>query len=241
MESLAPSLNWGNFVKLAILLGIVHLVLRLLPLVIRAISLSDLAKKWWLKTISMLQVVYEPLALLVLAISLLFINPVLHSIVLGVILMLGWGPIRNFIAGRFLQATTELAIGQEINYRDIQGTIQSLNAFSLNLQTENGTRVVQYHQLQETGFTIQRGARISGFHEFVLHQEGDSPMSQEALSNYLFNCPYLDWSFEPEIKAVDIVQNGFQIRVLIEEESYLNNFKVLIGEWGYVIKEKIAA
>lgn len=235
MENLLTALPWQRFFYYLLLLGGVYLLLWAVPMFIRLLLRPGISRERWLQFMQDVRVIYQPVALVLVIILLIFVNPLPHALLVAGFVVLGWSPLRNFIGGRLLQATTHLSKGQEITIGEESGTIQSLEPLSLLLQTEEGTKVIPYRELQQQGFTIRRGSRISGMREFTLQPATDAAANYSFLRDRLFICPYLDWSTEPEITPVGKDAGGFRVRLLMEDEKYWPGMEALVKEWGYTL------
>lgn len=237
---LLPNLSWGDFVYYVIVLGLVYLLLWLVPLPIRWITQSGITRRRWQEFATKARTAYEPIALVLGLIALICVSPLLHGIIVLGLVVLGWGAIRNYIDGQLLRLTTPLRPGQEIETNGETGTVHEMHPLSMVLQTEKGSKVMPYRSLRESGFTISRGARISGVHEMMLRPKEDSPAEKLSyLRDHLFNCPFLNWGQQPDIRTLEGEENGFHLRLLLEDESYADGMRQLIREWGYTIEEKI--
>ncbi|MEM6771816.1 MAG: hypothetical protein AAF597_14630, partial [Bacteroidota bacterium] len=193
MENLFTELPPNRFFYYLLLLGGIYLLLWVLPVVVRLVVRPGRSREWWLQFLRDVRVIYQPVALVLALILLVFVNPLPHALLVAGFVVLGWNPLRNFVGGRLLQATNHLSEGQEIMIGQVNGTIQALEPLNLLLQTEDGTHVIPYRELQKAGFTIRRGARISGMREFLLVPNTESAAKPAFLRDHLFICPYLDW------------------------------------------------
>lgn len=238
MELNLPEIGWGGFIYYLVVLALVYLLLWLVPLPIRWLTEKGIQRRRWTNLARQVRTAYEPIALVLVAIALVFVHPVIHGLIVAGLVILGWGAIRNYVDGQLLRLTTPLQTGQEISLNGELGTVQEMYPLSLVLQTEAGSRIVPYRNLRDGGFTISRGARISGWQIFHLKPSTDSAAKQVYLRDRLFNCPYLSWSHQPEIQVVDGPEPGFILRLLLEDEGYQEDLRQLIGEWGYLIEEK---
>lgn len=236
---LIPDITWGDFLYYVLLLALIYLLIFLAPLPVRWLTRPGLTRRRWTGKVRKIRIAYEPIALVLGLIALIFVSPVLHGLIVTGLVVLGWGAIRNYIDGQLLRLTTPLRPGQEITLENEYGTVQEMNPLSLVLQTEAGSRIIPYRVLRDGGFTISRGARISGVHEFLLVPESDETKKPDFLRNHLFNCPYLSWAQQPDIRTVEGETQRFHVRLLLEDETYATSMRQLVREWGYTIEEKL--
>lgn len=239
LVDLLPDLSWGEFIYYLALLGLIYLLIWFIPLPIRWVTKSGITRRYWQDLANKIRMAYEPIALVLALIALICVNPLLHGIIVLGLVVLGWRSIRNYVDGQMIRLTTPLRPGQEIELNGTSGTVQQMHPLSMVLQTEKGSRIVAYRQLREAGFTISRGARISGVHEYTLRLEDDIQKDESFLRDHLFNCPYLNWGQQPTIRAQDGEAGTFHLRLLLEDESYADSMRQLIREWGFTIEEKI--
>ena len=237
MEFVLPDLSWANFFYYLLLLGLVYLALWLAPLPVRWLTQPGLRRRRWLRFVRQLRTAYEPIALVLAVIALVFVNPFLHGLVVVGLIVLGWGGIRNYIDGQLLRLTTPLARGQEIALNGETGTVRDMFPLTLVLQTEDGSRIVPYRNLRKEGFTISRGARISGWRDLLLTPDSDPAAELSYLRNHLFTCPYLNWAHEPQIRSRGAGEEGFAVRLLLEQDVYQDELLQLMREWGYAVSE----
>jgi len=233
-----PVITWGGFLYYCLLLALLYALLWVAPLPIRWLTNPGIRRRRWLKLVLQIRTAYEPIALVLGVIALVCVNPIIHGVIVAGLIVLSWAAIRNYVDGQLLRLTTPLSRGQEITADQQHGTVQAMHPTGLVLQTEDGSRIVPYRNLRESGFTISRGARISGWQEFTLQPTTEAAAEREYLRDRLFNCPYLNWGQQPEIKALREPAEGFSVRLLLEDNSYHNDLYQLLAEWGYTIAEK---
>lgn len=238
MEYHLPEISWGGFLYYCFVLALIYALLWLAPLPVRWLTNPGMRRRWWLKLLLQIRTAYEPVALVLGVIALICVNPIIHGVLVLGLIILGWAAIRNYVDGQLLRLTTPLRTGQEITLQQQHGTVQAMHPTGIVLQTEEGSRMVPYRSLREDGFTISRGARISGWQEFTLNPTSDEAAEREYLRDRLFNCPYLNWGQQPEIRELRQPAAGFSVRLLLEDNTYHNDLYQLLGEWGYTIAEK---
>lgn len=227
--------SWGGFFRVLLVVVLVYLLLLLLRMIVlrraNGWQLSMGVKSW----VSRLPEIFEPFGIIIVVVDFVMINPLVHGLLAGVLLLLLFPILRNYVNGRFLRLTEELRVGQRIQLAEgEEGTVQRLEKTGLKLQTRNGIRNVSYTRLTREGITILDGMDISGFYEFLMEPTPEKvAVSREVLENKLFKCPYLDWRFLPEITPVpERAEGHYMVRVLMREESHIQHFLHLLSEWG---------
>ena len=232
-----PEITWGQVVYYLFLLAAGYLLLWLAPLLVRWLTRPGRARRRWLEIARTVRTAYEPVAIILAIVVLVCVNPLLDGLILIALLVLGWSSIRNYIDGQVLRLSSALREGKEISVAGHTGAVHRMNALALVLRTEDGDRVIPYRTLRQEGFTLSRGARISGIHEYYLSPESEPAGDATRLRNLLFNCPYLNWRQRPEIRATDA--GRFHVRVMLQSERYADGFLQLVREWDYTIEEKL--
>ncbi len=66
------------------------------------------------------------------------INPVVSLLVVGVLLALGWGVIRNFVQGTIFRFLNGDMTGQRLKVRKYSGVVKKMDDIGLKLSTKNG-------------------------------------------------------------------------------------------------------
>jgi len=228
------TLNWSNWFFALALLVIIYLLLNLASSLLKTYLNNDFGKTIG-KILDTVLVLYEPLSVIILLVAFILINPYFHGLMAGILILLAFYPIRNYLSGRILRLTSTLDKGQRIKVQNSEGVIQELGRLRLNLQTSEGTKYVNFNTLLSEGFTTMKGVKVGGFHQIELKNNNETPISTN-LAYKLFNCPYLDWSFKPEISKLNEDNSHYDIRVLVKEDKHLNQFMDLVREWGYEVE-----
>lgn len=178
--------------------------------------------------------VYEPIALIVLAVVFVLFNPWVNGGIVAALVLLGYQPLKNYVSGRIFILTNEIRIGQRIEVKNHTGIIQKIERLGLILQSQEGMRFVNYSSLLSEGFVLLKGEKVGGLHQLQLRPlEENQKNHQQFISNRLFSCPYVDWSFRPEISLVEEAAQQYDLRVLVREEQHLGHLLRLVKEWGY--------
>ena len=227
------TLTWTNWFLALALLVIIYLLLLLAASLLKTYLNNDFGRTIG-KILDTILVLYEPLSIIILLVAFILINPYFHGLMAGILILLAFYPIRNYLSGRILRLTSTLDKGQRIKVNDSEGVIQELGRLRLNLQTSEGTKYVNFNTLLTEGFTTMKGVKVGGFHQIEVKNITETDISTN-ITYKLFNCPYLDWSFKPEISKLNEDNNHFDIRVLVKEDKHLNQFMDLMREWGYEV------
>lgn len=230
--------SWGNLFIIAIALLIFYFALQFFNRIIRRASFLRVFQKPIQRVIRYLLLLYEMLVIIILGSVFIMINPFYHGLLLGVILLIGFSHIRNYVSGRMIKMANEIKEGGSLQINKMEGSVANLKRLGLNLKTKEGIHFIQYSELMSNGYTILAGEDIGGFYE--LHITA-TPKEEEKKVNHatrlldlLITAPYLDWHHKPEVAVKDGGNpNDLEAKVLVREEVHVHELVALIKEWGY--------
>lgn len=182
-------------------------------------------------------ILYEPIAFLLMAGSLVLINPIFFGLIAIILLFTVNDHLRNYMSGRLVQFDKVLTLGNQIRTGNHQGVISRISRFGIRLKTAKGLQFITYPQLLEYGYTITTGDDLGGFYRLTISQDSEEetiPVSK--LRNFLAAAPYLDWRHDTEITQNFENPRQVETRVLLHEDHHLPDLVSLIQEWGYLCK-----
>jgi len=184
------TISWFYFFLYALLLiGLYFLLLLLSGLVNRAQFLGVWQARFS-RVLQFLLHAYEPVALVILLVSFVLVNPVVHGFIAAFFILLGYLPIRNYINGRIFLLANELKEGQHIEINKKAGVVKKTERLGLLLQTPEGLRFVNYSSLLSDGFVLLKGEKVGGLYELQLTAEaGQEKKHHKFLRNRLYSCP----------------------------------------------------
>ena len=159
METLITSTGswWWLFLTAALLLGLYFLLefgwrlvdgLKLRP------GLRDFVRRWLWRG----RIVYEPVAIGILVVAFVLINPFVHGIAVGILIAGAFMHFRNYLSGRMLRLENSLRIGEVITSGEIEGVITRMGRLGIKLREGGGLRHVGYHQLVSEGYVLVSGS-----------------------------------------------------------------------------------
>lgn len=231
-------ISWSQWILTTLLVIALYLLIRLANQTFQKASLLGGWKKTAHSLIQKIYIMSEPVAILLIIASFIMINPLSHGIMAIVFLLLSYNIMKSYFSGKVLQLDNELYTGQKIKVAQSEGFIKDIGRTALTLQTKQGAEQVAYLQLFEQGYTILQGKRVGGLQAlFIEAKDEEATVTIQSIEDKLWESPYLDWSFDPEI-AITNVQNQFEVKVLLRERTHLEDFKNLINEWGYTCRLK---
>ncbi len=236
-ELLLNGIQWSLLLKSIAVLALIYLVIRSLPTLFRLFGIKGGRASVLNNTVEVIRTIFEILAVVIIVVLFVEVNPITNSLVVGVLVILAWSPIRNLLNGRFLHWSGELEVGQQLYFEKQESIIQSVGLFGLTLQTDRGTRIADYTQLRDQGFTLISGAHLSNFLELTVtplrERTSDIPLNQ-----LMLNCPYLDWSHRPEVVPLEDTDSVLRLKVFLIDETYIPGLIQLINEWGFSVARR---
>lgn len=181
---------------------------------------------------------YEPLAILAWSAFFVFINPALHSLLVGVLVLAGYPHIRNYVSGRLIRLGHAIVPGKKLRSGAVQGAVSKLGRLGLYLQADDGRHYLSYSHLWDDGYTLLSGEDVSGvFHLSVRRKEEEGSDDVEVqLMDILATTPYLDWNHKPEWATGGAYDERFELRVVLKQEAHLRELMQLLEELGYSCK-----
>lgn len=231
-------ISWLRWIITCLIVFGIYWVIRIADNIFEKASLLGGWKEKVYRVVHKIFILSEPIALLIIIASFIFINPFVHGIMALVLLIISYSIMKSYFSGKVLQVKGELYEGQKIKVNKSEGFIQKIGRTNLTLQTKQGIEYLSYVQLFDHGYTQLQGEKVGGLQALIIGGDGTEPrLSIQHIQDKLWESPYLDWSFDPEINITN-VQNQFEVRVLLREKTHLEDFKNLINEWGYSCRLK---
>lgn len=235
-DLLAFRFSWAAFIMLGIALLGFYILLRLIRRFLTNSPISRNIQKPVNNLITQLLVLFEPLAIILLTGTFIFINPGFHGVLVSFILIIGFSHIRNYITGKLVWFNDSFTEGKIVNYRDIQGIVSRKGALGLNIRTTEGIHHVSYTRLLADGYTIISDNRDTGKYSLLeispLHK-GEKNDHFATFTNLITTNPFINWNYKPELSY----PNGkLIVKAFFREKNHLHDLVRLIGEWGYECK-----
>ncbi len=231
-------ISWARWIFTSLLVFGIYWVVRIADNIFKKASLLGGLSAQIYQVIHKAFVMAEPLSLLIILASFIFINPVVHGIMALILLLISYQILKSYFSGKVLQIKGELFVGQKIKVHQTEGFIQKIGRTNLTLQTKQGVEYLSYMQLFDHGYTQMQGEKIGGLQALIINCENvEQKLTITDIKDKLWQSPYLDWSFDPEVSITNI-HNQFEIKVLLREKNHLEDFKNLINAWGYSCRLK---
>jgi len=231
-------ISWAKWIVISLFVICMVFVIRLLHNSTAKMSSMGGWKKVLNNIIFSVFVLSEPIALLIIVIAFILIHPIVHGILIAFIFLLAFTIIKSYFLGKVLQLENECYTGQKIKFKDTEGFIKNIGGTSLTIQTELGAKHVSYAQIFSEGFTKLQGKEVGGLQSIYVDTSDTDQNTIQNIKDRLWESPYLDWSFEPEVTITN-KKNQFEVKVLLNEKKHLDDLINLISEWGYQCHVKI--
>lgn len=227
--------SWLGLSSLGIALLGFYFVLRLAYRLVAGVSVSSRLLTAGRRLLRSAMLLYEPLAILAWSAFFVFINPPLHSLLLGVLVLAGYPHIRNYVSGRMIRLGHAIVPGKKLRSGNVQGVVSRLGNLGLYLQADDGRHYLSYSLLWEYGYTLLSGEDVSGVFHLSVQREGEENHASFAvpLLDLLATTPYLDWNHKPEWITDGIPDSTLELRVVLKQEAHLRELIQLLEEGGY--------
>jgi hypothetical protein len=225
-------ISWMRWIFVSIITLSLYLFIRFLHTTSERMSLLGGWKKRIHSIVYSIHVLSGPLGFLVIFITFIMIHPAVHGLLVLLIFILGFSLIKSYFLGKMLLLQRKCYKGQKIMFHDTEGFIKEIGSTSLTLQTADGARHLSYIQIFDEGFTQLQGNEIGGLQTIYIDTSDADSTNTQHIKDKLWESPYLDWSFDPEVKITN-QSHQFEVKVLLTERDHLDDLINLISEWGY--------
>ena len=195
------TLSWGFCFFCFILLVGFYFALLILSRIVRRTNFFGEAQHRIDSALQFALKIYEPVALTILLVMVVLVNPIIHGLIALFFLVLGYMPIKNYISGQLFLLAHNLKKGQRVKIGESTGVIERMGRIGLYLQTAEGARFINYSSLLSDGYMMLKGAKIGGLHQLQIRPKEIGKVDHlAAIRNKLFSCPYIDWNLKPNVK-----------------------------------------
>lgn len=230
--------EWGHFFMTFLIIGVLFILLTLASFLVGKISiLGGFRNQIDFKNLNL---IFEPLAVIILIVTFVMVSPVYHGLIIGIILIASFNFIKNYFLGRIIQVENPLSLGMRINIQDLQGIISKISRSGVYLRTGKGARFFSFMQLYADGFMILSGEEAGGFYQLSLTplESNEKQDKHLVLLDALAMAPYVDRNYIPEITRSnrENKEDHYNVKVFVKEEYHLFDLLKLIKEWGFESK-----
>ncbi len=225
-------ISWAKWIIVSLTVLVLVILIRMLHNASEKMSSMGGWKKLLHDIIFVVFVLSELVGLFIVSITFILIQPLIHGLLAFLIFVLGFSLIKSYFLGKMMQLENECYTGQKIKFQGTEGFIKNIGGTSLTIQTEQGAKHVSYVQIFNKGFTQLQGKEIGGLQSVYIETNDTEQNTIQNIKDRLWESPYLDWSFEPEVTITN-KKNQFEVKVLLSERNHLDDLINLISEWGY--------
>ncbi|MFK7907967.1 MAG: hypothetical protein AB8B69_22740 [Chitinophagales bacterium] len=236
--NLYTQFSWANFLTIAVVLFALYFLLQFIYQILERFNILGNFQKHLKKWIYHLLLVYEPLVLLILGSVFILVYPLFHGLLIGLLLLVGFPHVKNYMSGRIVQFDNAIDLGKQINTQGLKGMISSVGRSGLKLSTNKGLSFVSYSQLLTNGYLLESGEEIGGWYNLKISpaEPKEKVDYRLQLMDLLATTPYLDWTHKPTLLTSNNTPHQIDARVLIKEENHLYDLMTLMEEWGYTCR-----
>lgn len=195
-----PQLNtWQGLFSLVIILIIAYWLLKLITYALNQFAKQNITNKKTIVTLTKVLMLYKPLAAILILLDFIFINYIVHTIILVIIGVFAYSQIKNYVNGIFLKLNPLINVDAIISVSKYTGEIKKLMPLGLILSTENGERFINYSTIESNGFSIKSNDNSLLRQTLYLKTE----KTQEQVLDMLFDNPILNFDENPTIKTAE--------------------------------------
>jgi hypothetical protein len=230
------SFNWGDFLTATLVLVVIWFLLNFLGNILGRAPFLGKYQTTVVRSIKYLVLLFEPSAIAVLVSIFILINPLFHGLVFGWIFLTGFYQIQNYFNGLVVRFNNNLIFGKKLSSNNLTGIISKMDRSGIQLKTDQGLHFISYSNLLKEGYMLVSGEEIGGLYNLKItpFTKEDKTNQVSKLKNLIITAPYVDWNHKPEFKVSGEEGDHVTARILLKDESHLNQFIALINEWGYV-------
>ncbi len=233
----AAQYSWRAFFVMAFILLLCYTLLGIIDRVLGKVRFLGRYQPSMQRAVDQLYRISLPVILFYLIAVFILVKPMLHGILVGLAIILGYGHLRNFLSGTLMHFQQKLNVGKYIETGGLQGMIDHLGLFGLQINSQSGVSFMAYGELMKQGYTIISGDQISRLlhlHLTTLQEESDGRINHQKRLFHLFAAsPFLDRHHKPEILSHTHPDRHLKCTVLLKEEKHLPDLMQVINEWGY--------
>lgn len=214
------TLNLWPLVNLLLVGIVLYLALYLGSRIVNAFSgnnstLKRLAGKW-----SLINRSSWAIFLLISLGTFIKTNPIVGSVIAGVLVFSLWSFLRNFLSGLVLQYSGRYSAGQSVRIDGDEGTITAMGAFSCELTLASNTHDIMqipYGHLTEARITQTSPSsnRVSSTMDLAIPKQRSVLEAEGKIQDQLYNNSWLLLEDQHSIELLNELENELQFRVVI--------------------------
>jgi hypothetical protein len=236
MEEIANiRMSWFSLLLLGALLVGGYFLLQLLKRILLDAPLTQNFSEPLRMGLEKFTLMYEPLAIILLAVVFVYINPIVHGSITLIMLLLGFQHLRDYLSGRLVLLGEGVVKGTVLEVGERRGTVARLGRLGLRLQTDGGVHHIGYGQLVRKGYTsFSNEEEVGKFRSFYISLPKERERSEQlaGFMDLLTTSPFIDWSYKPQVAEKRGDPRNLKVTAFFREERHFLEFSRLIDEWG---------
>ncbi|MAT55468.1 MAG: hypothetical protein CMN32_13410 [Saprospirales bacterium] len=199
-ENLTHIFTWEQFTKLIVLLIVAYWFFKLLKKGLEKIPMFSEFKNIALTLLHKFLTVFQPLAFIIALSVLVFINPLLHGVIMGLVLLFSFLHLKNYLSGRLVLLDGTITPEKKISYNDISGTITRCGHLGIQVLSNSGINHISYSNLLNKGYTIIPDDPGSFSCKLIVENDEEKKPA-DSLKDLLAESPYIDTNFSCKIES----------------------------------------
>ncbi len=224
--------TWDQFTKLIVVLFVAYWLIKLLK---KGLENFPIFSEFRTAAITLLRkflILFQPLAYIIALSVFVFINPVLHGVIMGLVLIFSFLHLKNYLSGRLVLLDGTITPGKHITVNGTSGTIGRCGHLGIQVMTPQGINHISYSNLLGKGYTITPDEPGSYHCKLQVSATVDKNPA-ENLKDLLHESPYID-SEHGWIIQENQSHNSVECHVYYPEN--LNELIESLKESGYIAK-----
>ena len=234
-DILSIDYSWIHMLYVILLLAAIWTILYFLNKTVAHLSIDRTYVSSLKRILFLIQVYFEPLAVVLVLSMFVVIRPVLHGIFIVILAVGSYQHFRNYLNGKILQGRRTLRPGLLIRTDQKEGIITDLTKLGLSVKSDDGLHFIPYHMMLSKGYTLAAGDQIGGYYKLEIYSESKESESNVfvQLSNLILSSPYLDGDYRPEIERSLRLSDVYEVKLLVKEESHIKDLISVLEENGF--------
>ncbi len=123
--------------------------------------------------------VLDPLILLVMLGLFVALWPAVHGMIVLLLIVFAYRPLKEYIAGRIFRFDPATTIGRHLIQRDARGVINGFGLTGIYLQQEEGRMRIPYTELLHGGYTVAIDPEVSAYYHLLITMSEEQDEDEE--------------------------------------------------------------
>lgn len=230
--------SWSGLFGIALRLGLVYALLLLGQRLLARQSTLKSWQEYLQRFLQYAEVLFEPLALLLIFSYFILIQPFYHGLIFALALFAGLQHLRNYWCGRILLLDPNLRIGTRLYHQEQGGLITNIGRLGIRLQTNKGLLFINYEDLLKNGYTMLTGEESGSFFRLKIKASPEAEQAPDTrrLEELLQVVPYLNWQHQPQVQTNSGENEQWTVSLALHEERHLNDLIERLAEQDFLAR-----